>query len=67
MEESRKTLHEAKDGDGKDGPEGEDNVDGDCTGVAIEGEGDPHHHRPEHLGQLSVGKAERPQSAKSLR
>ena len=49
MEESRKTLHEAKDGDGKDGPEGEDNVDGDCTGVAIEGEGDSHHHRPEHL------------------
>ena len=47
VKESRESLHEAKNADGEDGPEGKDEIDGDSADaqrIVGEAESDPHHH-----------------------
>ena len=57
----KKVKEITKNADGEEGPGGEDGVDHDGAGVALLGQPDPHHHGPQHLGQLGVGQGQRPQ------
>ena len=62
MQHGRRALHDAKNGNGGEEPEAEDEEHHDRAEEAGEAERVPERHVPEHDGQLLVGEREGPQS-----